>query len=238
MFYLDIVIMKNSLLIFFSALLLLLGSTAYGQNREVRSVSDFNHIRAGGSWNVILKKGDRNEVLIEAKNLDLDKVITEVKNGTLDIRLEKGNYRNMGLEVTVTFIHLDGIHSSGSGNLKCISDLRSDELEIVLSGSGNATFNSLLADELDLTMSGSGDLSIAGGSVGDINVSQSGSGNLKAINLISEAADINKSGSGNASLTINESLSLRSSGSGNVEYKGNPSVNSVSISGSGRLLKK
>jgi len=215
-----------------------MGSNLYAQEREVRSPGEFNKINSGGSWNVTLKKGDKNEVLLEAKNLNLDKVITEVKNGTLDIRLERGNYRNMGLEVTITYINLDGVHSSGSGNLKSISDLTADELEITLSGSGNASFQSLVANELDITMSGSGDLAVGRGAVGEVSVRQSGSGNVKAINLIAEEAEIKKSGSGNVSLTVNQSISVSSSGSGNVEYKGNPSVNNVSISGSGRLVKK
>src|SRR5690606_23753686 len=230
--------MKNSFFCFLAALLLVMGSNVYAQEREVRSPGEFNKINSGGSWNVTLKKGDKNEVLLEAKNLNLDKVITEVKNGTLDIRLERGNYRNMGLEVTITYINLDGVHSSGSGNLKSTSDLTADELEITLSGSGNASFQSLVANELDITMSGSGDLAVGRGAVGEVSVRQSGSGNVKAINLIAEEAEINKSGSGTVSLTVNQSISVSSSGSGNVEYKGNPSVNNVSISGSGRLVKK
>jgi len=230
--------MKNSFFCSLAALLLVMGSNLYAQEREVRSPGEFNKINSGGSWNVTLKKGDKNEVLLEAKNLNLDKVITEVKNGTLDIRLERGNYRNMGLEVTITYINLDGVHSSGSGNLKSISDLTADELEITLSGSGNASFQSLVANELDITMSGSGDLAVGRGAVGEVSVRQSGSGNVKAINLIAEEAEIKKSGSGNVSLTVNQSISVSSSGSGNVEYKGNPSVNNVSISGSGRLVKK
>lgn len=175
---------------------------------------------------------------LEAKNLNLEKVITEVKDGILNIRLEKGNYPNVDLEVTVTYQELGAVHSSGSGNLKSTNPLVADELKVSLSGSGNASFNKVTADKLDLNMSGSGDLIIREGSVGEVTLKQSGSGNLKAADLEAEDAQIEKSGSGNAALTVSQTLSVRGSGSGNVEYKGNPSLNDIKISGSGRVVKR
>lgn len=210
----------------------------HAQDIEERTLADFTKIRTGGSWDVILKKGNRPEVKLEAKNLDLDRVITEVDNGTLDIHLEKGNYRNVDLTVYVTFVELEQIHSGGSGNFKVLSDLVAEDLEISLSGSGDASFKSIEADELHLTMSGSGNVEVKEGGVGNVQLEQSGSGNCKAIGLETEEAEISKSGSGNVALTINQSLSVRSSGSGNIEYEGNPEINNILISGSGRVVKR
>ena len=222
----------------FIVLFLLSGFSLFAQSVETRSVPNFNQLNAGGSWDVILKKGDQNEVRLEAKDLNLEKVITEVKGGILNIQLEKGNYRNVDLEVTVTYQELEAVHSSGSGNLKSMDPLVADELKLSLSGSGNASFNRVTADKLDLTMTGSGDLIIREGSVGEATLKQSGSGNLKAVDLEAEDVQVQKSGSGNATLTVGRTLSVRSSGSGNVEYKGNPSLNDIKISGSGRVLKR
>jgi hypothetical protein len=209
----------------------------HAQHIEERALSNFTKIRTGGSWDVILKKGNRPEVKLEAKNLDLDRVITEVDNGTLNIHLEKGNYRNVDLTVYVTFVELEQIHSGGSGNFKTLSDLVAEDLEINLSGSGDASFKSIEADELHLTMSGSGNVEVKEGGVGKIQLEQSGSGNCKAIGLETEEAEISKSGSGNVALTINQALSVRSSGSGIVEYQGNPEMNDINITGSAGWLK-
>lgn len=229
--------MKNPF-VCFVAIFLLSSYTVLAQAVENRSLPDFNKINVGGSWNVTLKPGERNEVRLEAKNLSLDKVITEVKNNRLDIRLEKGNYRNVDLEVTVTYKELVSIHSGGSGNLKSTGELVADNLEINLSGSGNASFNHIVADKLSLTMSGSGDMAIKGGAVGALALRQSGSGNLKAMDLVVEEAELSKSGSGDSAVTVNRTLSVNASGSGNVQYKGNPSMNDIRISGSGRVVKK
>lgn len=225
-------------IISFVVLFLATSFSLFAQSIETRSVPDFNQLKTGGSWDVILKKGDRNEVRLEARNLNLERVITEVNNGTLNVHLEKGNYRNIDLKVTVTYRELEEIHSGGSGNLKSTDALMADNLKVSLSGSGNASFDRIAADKLDLTMSGSGDLIIRGGSVGEVALKQSGSGNLKAADMEAEEAQIEKSGSGNAALTVNQTLSVRASGSGNVEYKGEPSLNDIKISGSSRVVKK
>ena len=230
--------MKKTINLFLIIILTFAASIAHAQHVEERSLPDFSKIRTGGSWDVILRKGDRPEVKLEAKNLDLDRVITEVDNGTLNIHLEKGNYRNVDLTVYVTFVDLGQIHSGGSGNFKTMSDLIAEDLEVNLSGSGDAFFTSLETDELHLTMSGSGNVEVKEGTVGKIRVEQSGSGNFKAIGLETEEAEISKSGSGNVALTVNQALSVRSSGSGNVEYQGNPEMNDIRITGSGRVIKK
>lgn len=225
-------------IIYFVALFLLSGFSLRAQSVETRSLPDFNQLKTGGSWDVILKKGDRAEVLLEAKNLNLERVITEVKNGALAIYLEKGNYRNVDLKVTVTYQDLEGIHSSGSGNLKSTDEVVADELKISLSGSGNASFNEVVSNKLELTMSGSGNLTIRGGAAGQVTLKQSGSGNFKADDLEAQDASIEKSGSGNAALTVDRTLSVSASGSGNVAYKGSPSLNDIKVSGSGRVVKK
>lgn len=207
------------------------------QSVEMRKLPAFSKLKTGGSWDVVIQKGDSPEVKLESKNLDLDRVVTEVKNNTLDVYLQKGNYRNVDLKVYITYVDLESIQSGGSGNFKSQSDLEASELTISLSGSGDAHFENLGADDLSIAMSGSGNVNIKGGKVGQITVEQSGSGNLRAIDLEADEASINKSGSGNVSLGVQDALSVRSSGSGNVQYRGNPSVNDVRISGSGNVTK-
>lgn len=207
------------------------------QSVEMRKLPAFSKLKTGGSWDVVIQKGDSPEVKLESKNLDLDRVVTEVKNNTLDVYLQKGNYKNVDLKVYITYVDLESIQSGGSGNFRSESDLHASDLEISLSGSGDANFENIATDDLSISMSGSGNVHIKGGSVGQVNLSQSGSGNFSALDLHAEQANINKSGSGNVSLGVDEALSVRSSGSGNVQYRGNPSVNDVRISGSGQVVK-
>ena len=210
---------------------------AYAQNKETRTLSSFNELHVGGSWDVIMEQGTKEEVRLEGKGINLNKVITEVKNNSLHIYMEKGNYKNFELTVYVTYKSLEKLNKSGSGNLKNKSDLAAPNFALHLSGSGNTTLENLNAENLSLQMSGSGNLTVAGGRVNDLAIHQSGSGNIKSIGLETENCKINKSGSGNVEITVNRSLEVASSGSGNIRYEGNPSINKVKFSGSGELVK-
>jgi len=213
-------------------------SVLYAQNSETRNVKSFNAIKTGGSWNVILEKGNKEQVRLESKNFDLSKVITEVKDNTLNIGLEKGNHKNVHLTVYITYRELNSIKSGGSGGIKSNSDIVADKLEVNMSGSGDGRFQNIQAEKLIVSLSGSGNIDIAGGSVGSLTVKQNGSGNFRGLDLRAQEADVNKSGSGNTSLTATKALAVRSSGSGNVEYRGNPEQSDVHFSGSGKAVKK
>jgi len=230
--------MKTTKITFFVLMLTLFASVLHAQTSETRNVGSFNAIKTGGSWNVILEKGDREQVRLETKNFDLSKVITEVKGNSLNIGLEKGNYKNVNFTVYVTYRELESIKSGGSGNIKSNSEIIADNLEINMSGSGDGRFQNIRADKLLVSLNGSGNIDVAGGAVGHLTVKQAGSGDFRGLDLQAEEAEINKSGSGNTSLTANKSLSVRSSGSGNVDYRGNPEHSDVKFTGSGRVAKR
>ncbi|KEO72282.1 head GIN domain-containing protein [Anditalea andensis] len=213
-------------------------SVLHAQTSEIRNVGTFNTIKTGGSWDVILEKGDKEQVRLETKNFDLNKVVTEVKNNTLHIDLEKGNYKNVNFKVYVTYIELESIKSGGSGTIKSNSDIVADDLVISISGSGDAQFQNITADKVLVSMSGSGNIDIAGGSVKHLTIKQSGAGNYRGLDFQAEDAEVNQSGSGNTALTANNSLSVRSSGSGNIDYKGSAEHRDVRFTGSGRVAKR
>lgn len=229
--------MKTLKLILLAVIFSAISILAHAQNKETRPLSSFDELHVGGSWDVIMEQGNKEEVRLEGKGIDLNKVITEVKNNSLHIYLEKGNYRNFDLTVYVTYKSLEKINKSGSGNLMNKSDLAAQNFELHLSGSGNTALENVKAERLNLHLSGSGNLSVAGGGAKVLIIHQSGSGNIKSTGLETDDCKINKSGSGNVEITVNRSLEVVSSGSGNIKYKGNPSINKVKFSGSGELVK-
>ncbi len=219
-------------------LLFLLGTTVQAQGTETRTPGSFTKVDSGGSWDVYITKGSKDEVKLVSTNISLDKVITEVDDNELKIKLEKGNYNKVGLTVYVTVRDLEGIGTSGSGNMTVESDFGADEFSIGLSGSGSIEMKKINAAEIKIGMSGSGNVTIEGGSAEEISIGQSGSGKLIALELSGESVKIGKSGSGETSIGGTESLTVSSSGSGNVYYKGNPENKNISSSGSSKVIQK
>ncbi len=218
-------------------LLFLVGFAANAQT-ETRTPGSFTQIESGGSWNVHVKLGNKDEVRLESRGFDLEKVITEVTEGKLKIKLEKGSYRNVNIEVFVTVRELESIGGSGSGNIFVESDLSPSNFSIGNSGSGNIEFQSLKTGKLSVGMSGSGKVTIKGGSADSANIGQSGSGDFNAMELMAGDVKVGKSGSGSTYIGVNGSLTVGASGSGNVYIKGNPSSEKISTSGSTKVIKR
>jgi hypothetical protein len=212
--------------------------TAQAQNSQTRTPGTFTRVETGGSWDVFITKGNKDEVRLESGSFNLQKVITELDGRTLKIKLEKGNYRNVDLKVYITVRELEAIGCSGSGHVLLSSNFGSEEFSIGLSGSGSIKTKQINAHKLNVGMSGSGDVDIEGGRVEIATIGQSGSGDFDAIGLVAGEVNIGKSGSGQTYITAEKSLIVGASGSGNVYYRGNPEKQKIGISGSAKLIKE
>ena len=243
-------------LLFFAVLFT--SCASFAQNKETRKVASFNKIDASGSPDVVIEQGDENSITIEYSGIDPDKIITEVKNETLKVRLENGSYRNINVTFYITYKNIEGISNSGSGNLRCISDLTAskfrisnsgsgnlvcqgkitaDKLSCSLSGSGNGEIASIETGSLELSMSGSGDFEIDKGSVTRLSIQKSGSGDFEAFGLKSDVCTVSMSGSGDVEIGVDKTIEARMSGSGNITYKGDAMINKIRSSGSGDIKR-
>lgn len=218
--------------------LFLTASIAFAQRSETRIPGSFTQIENNGSWDVEINKGSKDEIRLESSTFDLSKVITQLDRDKLEIKLEKGNYRNVDFKVFITVRELESVGNGGSGNMVINSDFGADSFAIGLSGSGSISAKKINAQKLSLGMSGSGKVKIEGGHAEEANIGQSGSGDFEGINFTAESVKIGKSGSGNTSIGVTESLTVGSSGSGNVYYRGNPLKQSIGISGSSKVIKQ
>lgn len=229
--------MKLSTISAFVFMLFLMGATAQAQT-ETRTPGDFTKVTSSGSWDVYITIGDKYEVKLVSKGFDLNQVITEVEDGSLEIKLEKGRHNNVNFTAYVTVRELESVGLSGSGHMEIESDISSRSFAIGTSGSGDIKMQQLEARSLFVGMSGSGKVIIEGGSCENANIGQSGSGSFDALDLMAGDVKIGKSGSGATSIGVTGDLKVGASGSGNVYIKGNPTSQSIGSSGSARIIRK
>ncbi|MEQ9220829.1 MAG: head GIN domain-containing protein [Cyclobacteriaceae bacterium] len=254
-------------LIHFSIIFLIGISAACSQSKDVRQVDFFNAIHSAGSWDMYIKKGSSERVIIEADSGPIEKILTEVDGDKLTIKMEErswsfsNNFRNV--KIYVTFTELGEINGSGSGTIRLESPLDSEDISIKSSGSGNfyaeedlkaaddlRIINSgsstvkLMAkvsagDESDITNSGSGDIEINGLFADELEINNSGSGGIKIGGGAIDSQSIRLSGSGNMQMEDLKSRNceIRKSGSGNV-YVSVSDLLSGSSSGSGNVYVK
>lgn len=186
---------------------------------EERTLNNFTKVSVAGSTDVTVVKGTAFKVQVKGYNNLLPYFETKVVNGNLIMGYKNHvNVRNDNTEVTVTLPVLNGVATSGSGDIVSTGDfVDNDNFEATTSGSGNITLEDGASKHFSSKISGSGD--------------------IKAFGFTSEQATINIAGSGNTSVTATDKLEVKISGSGNVYYKGSPAV-SATVQGSGTVIKQ
>lgn len=202
-----------------------------------RSTSDYDSVKCAGSFDYILVAGTEGQIKLEGESNLLPHIVTEVKNGSLYIKTEKGKNlspsRNETIKITIPFQDLDTVSLSGSGDLWNTDQITSNELDVYLSGSGDIVLN-VSTKNVSGKVTGSGDLTLKG-STTELEANVTGSGDFHGFNLQANNADVSVTGSGDVELVCNGHLKARVTGSGDIEYKGNPKSEDSKVTGSGSI---
>lgn len=205
------------------------------QADDVRELAPFDGIGIAISADVYYTTGNTHEIRIEGDEEDIRDLITEVKDGFLQVKYDNWRVRHSKLTLHITSSELERIKISGSADFMVDQTLSADELELGLSGSGSIQLKKLESDEIDVQISGSGRTEIGGGMADEADVKISGSGKLMAEAFEVSECDVAISGSGDVRIGVRDELDAKLSGSGRVYYRGNPRINSV-VSGSGKVV--
>jgi hypothetical protein len=226
----------KKLLFLFATYFLFAIISVSAQKTEDRTVGNFTSISMGISGDLYVSQGLTPKLTVEADAEILPLIITEIKNDDLKIRFSQNRVKSKTpIRIWVTTAKIEGLYLSGSGNIITETNIKTKEIELKLSGSGNINVKDLSCDEVDAAISGSGNIDITG-SADELSMAISGSGNCNADDLKTKETDIKISGSGNCKVNAEKDLTVAISGSGSVFYAGNPIID-ASVSGSGKIRK-
>ena len=189
--------MKNQFLrAGFSIFLIFVTLAAFSQKKEERDVESFSGISLSISGDLLLTQGNPQQVVIEAEENSLGKIVTEVKDGVLKIKREKGWRQNLkNVTIWITVPEIDGLYLAGSGSIVAENSVNADELEIKISGSGSVKLEELKSNEVGTAISGSGNVHLVG-TANELDIAISGSGGIKAGDFEVSECSARISGSG------------------------------------------
>lgn len=212
-----------------------------GKNVTIeRNTGNYDGISVSGRFDVDLVAGNEGAITLQGEKNLLEYIITEVKDGKLVIKTEKGiNLKTSSwtseIRITIPVESINSVSMSGSGDIVGKTKIKADIFSTAMSGSGDITLdvttNSLLAN-----MSGSGNINLSG-STSNFDTTVSGSGDIEAYNLEADDVSVTVSGSADIQVTANKSIKARVSGSGDISYLGNPEKIDTKTSGSGNISK-
>jgi hypothetical protein len=203
--------------------------------KETRDISAFTKLDISGAFEVFLVQGNTHELIIEADEDIMDKIVTRVSGGELEIFV-KGTIRSYKtMKAYITFNALSEIELSGAVNLEGGNVMQFDKLDLELSGACEVVAE-LEANRLDLDLSGASKLTIDG-VVGYLDADCSGACKLYLADLKATTVDFDCSGASSAEFWVTESLDVEGSGASNVRYKGEPKTVNVNTSGASSVKK-
>ncbi|WP_420385173.1 head GIN domain-containing protein [Roseivirga sp.] len=217
--------------------MLLIGQVALGQSREQRDVKNFNALSVSSAFEVEISVGSTESLEIEAEDQYMDDIITEVRGGTLVIRIrESRDTRRMRdtPKAYLTVKSLERINASGAVSLRTRDILKGRKLDLELSGASVLNIE-MDVEELYLEASGACVINLEG-EAGEQVVKTSGATVYRAYDLRSERADIRVSGAGSANVYVTGKLDVHASGASSVRYRGGASV-SADSSGASSIRK-
>lgn len=211
-------------------------------NAELRKVGDFTGIKVSGGVGVYLSQGNENSVAISCSDQkNIDKIITEVKNGVLHIYVEKGawngwNWKSYTIKAYITIKDLERINASGASIIKMIDPFTVNNLKIDISGASTLK-GTIKSASISLDASGASAITLSGKSA-NANFDLSGASVVKALDFEIENCKVDASGASSVNIHVTKQLDAEASGASSIRYKGDANVKNSNSSGASSIRKK
>lgn len=213
--------------------------TVYGNHDVVtkeRNVGSFSAVKASSGVDVYLKQGDSGPISVEADENLQEYIITEVRNGELNVYTDANIRRAERMRVYVTMPEVRSLRSTSAGNIIGQSPVKSDNLELSATSAGDLKLE-VHAKELKINISSSGDMTLSG-DADKLDADLSSAGDLNAYELEVREAYVSVSSAGDADISVTEKIIARASSAGDINYRGNPKYVDVHSSSAGGVHRR
>lgn len=210
------------------------------EKTENRNLKDFTSIKVSAGIDLYLRMGETEEVKVVADGDIIDKVITEVKNGTLNIYMKQNNNWNWGntksRKVYVSVKELVKLDASSGSDVNSENTLTGESLEVRASSGSDVNIDIYFKNFSVDTSSGS-DARISG-KTKNFEASASSGSDIKAQDLESVICKVSVSSGSDATVNVSGELYANASSGGDVRYYGNPQVKDINESSGGDVTHK
>jgi len=199
--------------------------TVYGNNKVVkkeRSLEPVTGVRVSSGIDVYLSQGDKLSLAVEADENLHEYILTEVKDGILNVYTEVNIREAEMKKVYVTLRDISSLGTSSAGDMIGETPIRCENLKLSASSAGDIKIE-VNAKNIDANISSSGDITLSG-ETDILEADLSSAGDLNAFNLKAREANVSVSSAGDADIFVSEKLTARASSAGDINYKGNPEL--------------
>ena len=201
-----------------------------------KDFTGFTDIDIESAFSVNVIKSNIHKVSFEVDD-NIAGYINSYQSGkNIHISLEDDySYNNVTLRAIIETPDLEYVRCNGGTALQLVSSDFFNNLIIDLNG-GSVVKGNLYVDSLELKLNGGSFVELTG-TGSNVNVFGNGGAILKLFGFQTKNCNLNFNGGCTAYLNVTDNLSASLAGGSIVEYKGNPSLGTINISG-GSVIKK
>jgi hypothetical protein len=218
-------------LLFFS---LIIGAHAQTQ-RETRNLGSFDAVKISNSIKAELVRGDQNKVEITVLGIEIGKVETSVVDGTLEVRLARGNFRNHTVEVVVTYVDIQGIEATTSATVIAKDKIVAEEAYL-FSGTSAYLEANMEADVLNIEAATNAKIYVEG-KVDGLGIRAFTNAEVDAKKLIADNVEVLANTAATVYFRTNGKIQGSAATAAKVYYTGNPKEVNVKTSTGGNISK-
>ncbi len=237
--------MKNLMKARIAILLFLVSATGYSQEIS-KSLKSFNKIIASPRVNLVLKKGEREEIRLVYDDVNKGKINIIVTGKTLHIylddarRVEKteriggsrhGIYDGVSVTAYVTYKYLEGLEIRGKQELTCLDAIENERFTLKAYGENNITLASLKTDYFKVALYGENRLWVKTGKVVEQKYKVFGVNKINTRDMKSAFTTTNVFGEGIIFLRSTEEVRVNAFGEPLIEVDGGANINKRLIFG-------
>jgi hypothetical protein len=204
--------------------------------KKERIATSFDGVRVSTGIDVFLKQGDKESITVEADENLHEYILTEVRDGVLNVYTEANIREAKRKRVYVTIKEVKSLKTSSAGDIIGETPVTGTDIEISASSAGNIRLE-VYAKRIEVNISSSGDVSLSG-EADRLNADLSSAGDLEAYSLKVKEADVSASSAGDARVNVSEKITARASSAGDITYQGDPKYVDANSSSAGGIHRK
>jgi hypothetical protein len=205
----------------FSLTTVLAQKVIYDDNVEKRAIGSFKAIETSSGIEVIIAKGDKEELAVSCNKPEyLSEITTVVQNGVLRIYRNTAwnpwrEWKNFRIKVYVSYTQLEELKATSGASINC-SDLVAEKLSAKLNSGATITLS---------------------GTVNSLSVDGSSGAQFHSYGLNTTMCNAEVSSGAGIQVTVSKEISARASSGGFIRYKGDGLIRDVNVSSGGSVKR-
>ena len=194
----------------------------YDDNAQKRTIGSFHAIETSSGIEVIITKGDKEELAVTVGDKDyLNEVSTVVKNGVLKISREGDwnlwkQWKNWRVKVYVSYIKLDEVQATSGGSING-TDVKLEKLSARLNSGGSINLS---------------------GTVETLEVDGNSGAQFKGYSLSTVNCKADVSSGAGMQVTVTKEISAKATSGGYIRFKGDGLIRDINVNSGGSVKRQ